>query len=450
MEITHFCNAFVSVKINKTVIACDPWVGAASDMSWISYPIHQNGAKIINKLKPKFIYVSHLHCDHFEPKILSKYKDKSIKILIKNYSDQILKKRLYNIGFNNIIECHPWKKIKLNKDISIAIIPQITSNTNDIPEQINYDLDTSIVIQSNITKEVFFNGVDNPLTLSDYRKVKKFITRKFNKKISATTLQVGAASDYPQCFLNINRSSEKKKVIKKSLTNLNLKLKILQPDIHFSISGGYILSGKFSALNQYVASPTYYQSLKYIKQKKCKILNIQGGNSVILKKNVCYLNKGKFLKDKLNQKKIIKKYSSKKYFYSGDFKKINLEDIDDAFNKSYENYIKKLNSLPIKTDWDVEFIIYKNLLINSKGKIDYNNSKLLKRYFIKYSSFKTKIIKKNYSKLKCHLDYNLFYGLLKRKYKNWNQPASGSLILYERKPNKFDPNLFMSLNYLAS
>ena len=44
----------------------------------------------------------------------------------------------------------------------------------------------------------------------------------------------------------------------------------------------------------------------------------------------------------------------------------------------------------------------------------------------------------------------LFYGLLKRKYTNWNQPISGSLILYERKPNKFDPNLIFSLNYLVA
>ena len=204
MEITHFCNAFVSVKINKSIIACDPWVGPASDMSWISYPIHQNGDKILNNLKPSFIYISHMHCDHFDPKTLSKYKNKNIKIIIKDFSDQILKRRILKLGFTNIIECKPWKKIKLNKDISIAIIPQITSNTSGIGEEIDFDMDTSIIIQSNISKKVFFNGVDNPLATNDYKKVKNFITKNFNKKISVSTFQVGAASDYPQCFLNIN------------------------------------------------------------------------------------------------------------------------------------------------------------------------------------------------------------------------------------------------------
>ena len=31
-----------------------------------------------------------------------------------------------------------------------------------IDEQINYNIDTSIVIQSNKTKDVFYNGVGNP------------------------------------------------------------------------------------------------------------------------------------------------------------------------------------------------------------------------------------------------------------------------------------------------
>ena len=46
------------------------------------------------------------------------------------------------------------------------------------------------------------------------------------------------------------------------------------------------------------------------------------------------------------------------------------------------------------------------------------------------------------------MDINLFHGLLKRKY-IWNSPVSGSLILYNRRPNIFDPNVTFSLNYLT-
>ena len=54
----------------------------------------------------------------------------------------------------------------------------MSSNNSGLPEQINYDLDTSIVLQSNKTKEVFYNGVDNPLSIRNYITVKKFIEKK--------------------------------------------------------------------------------------------------------------------------------------------------------------------------------------------------------------------------------------------------------------------------------
>ena len=126
------------------------------------------------------------------------------------------------------MEYQPWKKYRLNDDISISIIPQMSSNNSGLEEQINYDLDTSIVIQSNKTKDVFYNGVDNPLTSKNYKYVKKFISKNFNKKIAVTVLQDGAAGEYPHCFLNIDRKKAKNKVIKASLVSLREKIKILK------------------------------------------------------------------------------------------------------------------------------------------------------------------------------------------------------------------------------
>ena len=56
--------------------------------------------------------------------------------------------------------------------------------------------------------------------------------------------------------------------------------------------------------------------------------------------------------------------------------------------------------------------------------------------------------KKNHSELNLHLDASLFYNLLTRK-TSWNAAISGSLILYERKPNIFFPDLTASLNFLT-
>ena len=445
MEIKHYCNSFNSFKAGKSIIVCDPWVGEAAETAWISYPVHKDGAKILNKINPDFIYISHLHCDHFDPKLLSKFKNKETKIVIKNFKIPILKNRLLKIGFKNIIECEPWKKYTLNKDISIAIIPQMSSNNGGYEEQINYDLDTSIVIQSNKTKEVFYNGVDNPLTDKNYIVVKKFISKYFNKKIAIAVLQDGAAGEYPQCFLNINRKKAKETVTKNTLLSLKKRIKILKPEAYFSGTPGAVMIGKFAKLNNLVAKPTSDQIKYYLQKEKSAVLEISGGGTAIRKDNEWIVKKANY---DFNEKEIVEKFSKKKYFYFEKSNKVKLKNLDNIFNKSYENYIRKVNKCPIKTSWEVELCIYKNLSLNLAKKIDKKSSKFIKKYTIKYNPLK-KPTRKSFSKLTCHLDLNLFYGLLTKKYTNWNQPTVGSLVLYERRPNKFDPNPLFALNFLT-
>ena len=445
MEITHYCNSFLSVKSGKSILACDPWVGKGNQNSWLSTPLYENGSSILNNLNPNFIYISHLHCDHFDPNILLNFKNKKKKIIIKKFSDCRLKNQINKLGFKNILEIDEWKKVKLNKDITISIIPQMSSNTKELPEQINYDLDTSILIQSNYSKEVFFNNVDNPLSLKDLNRVKKFVKKIFYRNIDIACLPVGAAGEYPQCFLNINRKIEKKKIIHESLLQAKKQLKVLKPEIFFSAGGTYTIFGKYNSLNKFIAIPNKEEIKDFLQNKKIKMFNMEGGKT--LKK----INKKWILEDNLNLiknskiKKTIKKFNEENYFYSKKYKNIKISQIDKIYLEASKKYHNILLRFATKTNWKVEFVIYKNLSINKNGKIETNKSNLLKRYFLQNNKHKNK----RPTKLICHLDFNLFYGLLKRKYV-WNQPMAGSSILYEREPNKFDPNLSYSLNFLGT
>ena len=127
MEITHFSNSFLSVKSGKTNLVCDPWVGVTSENAWISDPINFNGEKILKKIQPKYIYISHLHCDHFDEKTLRRIKKKKQKVIIKDYRIKTLKKKLEKVGLKEILELKPWKKYTINKEFEVAIIPQISS-----------------------------------------------------------------------------------------------------------------------------------------------------------------------------------------------------------------------------------------------------------------------------------------------------------------------------------
>jgi hypothetical protein len=435
MEITHFSNSFLCVKSGNTNLICDPWVGITSENAWISDPINYNGEKIIKNIQPKFIYISHLHCDHFDPALLDKINKHDISIVIKKFKIPVLKNRLIKLGFKNIVEIEAWHLKKLNKDISIAIVPQLSSDNEGIGSSIEYDLDTSIIIKSEKSKKVFYNNVDNPLIVKDYKKVKKFIDEKMNSKVNVCTFNVGAASEYPHCFLNINRNKEKNRIIKKSIDNAKKKLNILKPDIFFPSGGTYQICGKFNRLNKYRAllKPNLYKKIKY---KNINTVNLLGGKTIKLNGKQKIIDKKRF-----NYSLTKTKINKINYFYQSN-KIDQINKLDFLFSSSLYRYKDKLKKIKMKNSWKLKFFIYDDLKLNRNGKIDKSKSKVVKNYNLEH------LKKKNHSELYLHLDAGLFYNLLTRK-TSWNAAISGSLILYERKPNVFFPDLTASLNFLT-
>jgi L-ascorbate metabolism protein UlaG (beta-lactamase superfamily) len=440
MKITHYSNSFISVKENQTSIICDPWIGYGSENGWLSFPIYKNELKLIEKIKATHVYISHLHCDHFDKKFLKKLNKKKIKIIIKNFRNKRLKDKIRKLGFENILECDEWTKYKINKDISIAIIPQITSNSSDADDAINYDLDTSIIIQSNFSKKIFYNNVDNPLSIKDLIKVKNFARKEFNNKIDLLCTPTGAAGEYPHCFTNINRVAEKQKIVNAHLINLSKQLKALEIKNFFPAGGIYTIYGKFHYLNNLIAEPKENQVEGLCKKLNVNYFNILGGNNLSLKKGKW--SKGETNKVLTSKEKIIKKTKNIKYFYEKNYTNFNKKKIDDYFMNSKKNYFKIMKNFKVKSSWKIDFYIYKNLTLDLNKKINKKKSQLLMKYNLNFNKKNSK-----FSHLKCFLDHSLFEGLLTKKY-TWNPALAGSVIIFERKPNIFDPNLTNSLNFL--
>ena len=78
--IKHYRNSFLDIENKNLRILLDPWVYTANEGSWAG---SISGDKFIFKsLKKKevdFIYISHLHTDHFDQKFLIKLKNNQKK-----------------------------------------------------------------------------------------------------------------------------------------------------------------------------------------------------------------------------------------------------------------------------------------------------------------------------------------------------------------------------------
>ena len=87
LKIHHFANSFISVESGNSILSCDPWIGKTSDNAWYSYPIKKLSEidkKIYNS---NFIYISHLHCDHFNERTLRKFQNKKLTFIIKKFDN---------------------------------------------------------------------------------------------------------------------------------------------------------------------------------------------------------------------------------------------------------------------------------------------------------------------------------------------------------------------------
>ncbi len=440
MKIKHYCNSFIQTEVNKEVIVCDPWIGKTNESAWFTYPFSESKS-YLNKIKPHYIYISHLHCDHFDIETLAKYKNKKTPIIIKNFEQKRLKTRLEGLGFDNIIELKAWKKYKISNEFNVMIIPQITSNTEALRDDVNYDLDTSIVIQSRKTNHLFYNNVDNPLSNSDLIEINNHIKKIFKCRVNVFCYQMGAASGYPQCFLNIDKNAEKKRIIRKGVKKVKDAIKLFKPDIFFPAGGSYTISGKFSILNKYVAQPNQNDFKKYFKDKRYNIVNLEGSEIDIANKE---LRKATKKIQNYSHKKLPISVRESKYFYDKIKYDKSLNKLDDLFDIAKYKYYNIVNSKKINANWRIEFCTYDNLNLNENGNINLNKSFFKKSYILSKDS----LIKKQEPDLICHLDKRLFYCLLKRV-SPWNTALTGSIIIFSRKSKKYNVTLENSLNFLA-
>jgi UDP-MurNAc hydroxylase len=438
MKITHLSNSFILIESQNVKICCDPWVGRANYGGWHSFPEFEKN-DLINYLKDfDIVYISHLHDDHLDTKFLKESGLYDKKFIIKKFQYNILYNRLKSIGANEIYELEPYDFFTYN-GLKMSILPQMATNSSDLDEDVEYDLDTSFIVADQET--VFFNQVDNPYSLKDYEKLANWIELNYGK-ITISALMAGAASEYPQAFLNIDRSSEKDRIVKSELNRLVYVLRILKPNYYFAAGGTYFIPGNLYKLNSFVALPNTVQIKNELNLNNISttFLELEGGKSVTIDS----LNKAVIsttIQNTSNEMSIsIENHKNDLYDYELEVNEITLNSLIDIFSSAKLNWEKELINKNIKIEQDIEFIIYNKMQLNDDlvticeepiGELKLSNN-----------------IQDSKGLLKIHIDIRSMYLCLIRK-KVWNGTI-GALCLFERTPNVFYPSVTFSLNYLIT
>src|SRR5215472_2858814 len=103
MEITFLGQAGLFIETQHGSILCDPWFNPAYFASWFPFPSNE-GIAPATLAHPDYLFVSHLHHDHFDPAWLKQHVSKDAIVLLPDYPLDLLERELRECGFRKVVK----------------------------------------------------------------------------------------------------------------------------------------------------------------------------------------------------------------------------------------------------------------------------------------------------------------------------------------------------------
>jgi UDP-MurNAc hydroxylase len=109
-------------------ILCDPWVNPAYFASWFPFPDNSR-LDWAALAETDYLYVSHLHRDHFDPDHLRRFVSKKATVLLPEYPTTELEDQLRALGFRHFVKTRTNQPVTLDGGLTI-MIQALTSPTD--------------------------------------------------------------------------------------------------------------------------------------------------------------------------------------------------------------------------------------------------------------------------------------------------------------------------------
>ncbi|HIW63462.1 MAG TPA: Rieske 2Fe-2S domain-containing protein [Candidatus Stackebrandtia excrementipullorum] len=183
MRITGCGHASMLIETAAGSILCDPWVNPAYFASWFPFP-DNSGLDWKALGRCDYLYVSHLHRDHFDEQNLRENISKETTVLLPEYPTSELEDELRALGFTKFIHTVSGEVTELPGGVKV-MIQSLTSPT-DGPIG-----DSSIWVEDADGVRLLNQNDARPTDLSEFTKL---------GQIHAHLLQFSGAIWYPMVY----------------------------------------------------------------------------------------------------------------------------------------------------------------------------------------------------------------------------------------------------------
>ncbi|MFV2017060.1 Rieske 2Fe-2S domain-containing protein [Micromonospora sp. LOL_023] len=128
MRVTGTGHASMRIDTAAGSILCDPWVNPAYFASWFPFPDNsQLDWETLGQVD--YLYVSHLHRDHFDAAHLKRFVSKKATVLLPEYPTSELEDELRELGFSSFLRTRTNEVVELDGGLNV-MIQALTSPTD--------------------------------------------------------------------------------------------------------------------------------------------------------------------------------------------------------------------------------------------------------------------------------------------------------------------------------
>ncbi|MBA3474086.1 MAG: MBL fold metallo-hydrolase, partial [Rubrobacter sp.] len=113
MKVTSLGHAGLFIETRYGSILCDPWFNPAYFASWFPFPSNED-LDPSTFGKPDYLYLSHLHRDHFDARFLWEHVSKEATVLLPDFPLDFMERELRDLGFTRFVRTNNFEPVDLD------------------------------------------------------------------------------------------------------------------------------------------------------------------------------------------------------------------------------------------------------------------------------------------------------------------------------------------------
>jgi UDP-MurNAc hydroxylase len=129
VKVTFLGHAGLYIETAGGSILCDPWFNPAYFASWFPFPSNEE-LDLTAIATPDYLYISHLHRDHFDPLFLAQWVSRAATVLVPEFPLDELKTELSRLGFSRFETLPHGVTVDLD---GLRVMAAIASGPSDGP-----------------------------------------------------------------------------------------------------------------------------------------------------------------------------------------------------------------------------------------------------------------------------------------------------------------------------